>query len=241
MLLQELMTTNEGCQLPCWWGVNIGDTLESIGQTFNGFGMRGWNTRASNLGDEGLMGSLTTGYYDETEHLLYLGVSLNFHTSTDSLEYVRISVSRPSFKRGELEFANNWQYYFLSSILQEYGKPSQVYLRLRSIADPMPTPIYSLSLLYPEKGISITYNLEGVWLDDNRLHAELCLDMENSNPLELSLFDPQHFEKWADYFPPYNDELYILSTWEAATGMDLDTFYQTFQDSDYLECVQINN
>lgn len=241
MLIQELMATNEECQLPCWWGIHIGDPLENVGQKFNDFGMRGWNTRTSNLGDGSLMGSITTGYYDEAEHLLYLGVSINFHVNNDNVDYMRIAVSRPSSERGEPEFARDWQNYFLTSILQDYGKPTQVYLRLRSISDPTPAPIYSLSLLYLEQGISITYNLEGVWLDNNQLRAEFCSDMENTNPLEISLFNPQHFEEWSAYFPPYDDELFAQSTWEARTDMDLDTFYQTFQDLGDRECIEVTN
>lgn len=240
-LIQGLMITNGECQLPCWWGIESGDRLGSIGQMFTDFGIPGWNTRTSNLGSSGLMGSIVVGYYDSSNSIFYVDISLNFYTVDKMVQYIRVSSSRPHSDQGQQEFVRDWQQYFLSSILQNYGKPSQVYLRLRSIADPTPTPIYSLSLLYPEKGISITYNLEGIWLGDNQLHAELCLVMANTNPLELSLFNPQYFEEWGDYFPPYNDELYIQSTWEARTGMDLDTFYQTYQDPNNLECVQINN
>ncbi len=238
-LVQELMVTNGGCQLPCWWGVEMGDSLENVGEMFVEFGMPGWKVSTSTLGDAGQMGSIVSGYYNLADRVFYIDMSLNFHTVDSRVQYIRVSVSRPHLDEGKDEFVRDWQQYFLSQILQNYGKPSQVYVRLQSIADPSPAPIYSLSLLYLDEGISVTYNLKGVWLDENQLRGELCLEMENVNPLELSLFNPQYVEKWAYYFPPYDDELYEHMTWESQTGMGMDAFYEFYKDPVNLGCVQV--
>ncbi len=65
------------------------------------------------------MGGIITGYYDIAERLFYLGVRMDFHADTDNnIQYVRISVSRPSPGRGKSEFIQDWQQYSLDSMFE---------------------------------------------------------------------------------------------------------------------------
>lgn len=42
-------------------------------------------------------------------------------------------------------------------------------------------------------------------------------------------------------FAPYHDELYEPLTWEAEIGMPLDTFYETYQKPENLNCLAVSS
>ncbi len=105
----------------------------------------------------------------------------------------------------------------------------------------MLTPQFSISLLYREQGLAITYHIEGSWQNEEYTEAEVCLDIENVRSLELSLFNPNGFDRWGYQFAPYHDELYEPLTWEAEMGMTLDTFYEMYKNPENLDCLLLNS
>lgn len=247
VLYQNFMATNGGCELPCWWGFHLGDSLENVNQTFISLGMPWLGVGNSQKVDSDQMGTFSAGYADYYEHEQHgtvadyrLSVNMQFHELDGSIEYIYVFVDRVRFEKSQEEFIRDWEQYYLSSFLQRYGKPTQVYFRLRNIADLMEPPQYSVSLLYLEKGLAITYHIKGIWLHNQDAQAELCLDIENVQAIELSLFNPDGFERWGYQFAPYHDELYEPLTWEAEVGMTLDTFYETYQHPENLNCLFLN-
>lgn len=242
VLFRELMAANGDCDLPCWWGVELGESLDSVNQRFFDLGMPWLMIKESNQVDSDRMGVLNVGYIDEDEiHASYrLRVYTEFHELHNAVDYIYIQVDRPNSIQGQQEFIRDWEQYYLSSFLQRYGKPTQVYFRIRSVADPMDPPQFSTSLLYLEEGLAITYHIKGAWLHDQDAQAELCLDIENVQAIELSLFNPEGFDRWGYQFAPYHDELYEPLTWEAEFGIALDTFYETYQQPENLNCLVLS-
>ncbi|MCL4267796.1 MAG: hypothetical protein KJ069_31810 [Anaerolineae bacterium] len=242
VLFREFMATNEDCDLPCWWGVELGESLENVNQRFSDLGMPWLVIEESNFVDSDRMGVLNAGYIDEdeTRASYRLRVYTEFHELRNAVDYIYIKIDRPSSMEGQQEFIRDWEQYYLSSFLQRYGKPTQVYFRLRSIADPMDPPQFSVSLLYREKGLAITYHIIGRWLQHQDAQAEFCLDIENVQAIELSLFNPEGFDRWGYQFAPYHDELYEPLTWEAEFGMPLDTFYETYRQPENLNCLVLS-
>jgi hypothetical protein len=245
---QNFMATNGGCELPCWWGFELGDSLESVSQTFVSLGMPWLGFGHSPKVDSDQMGTFSAGYADYYEHEQHgtvadyrLSVEMQFHELDGSIEYIYVFVNRVRFEKSQEEFIRDWEQYYLSSFLQSYGKPTQVYFRLRNIADVMDPPQFSVSLLYLEKGLAITYHIKGVWLHDQDAKAELCLAIENVQAIELSLFNPDGFDRWGYQFAPYHDELYEPLTWEAEIGTPLDTFYETYQHPENLNCLFLSS
>lgn len=241
-LFENFMATNGGCELPCWWGFELGDSLESISQTFINLGIAPLVIGSSSKVDSDQIGTRDTSYYDihEGNAVARLSVSTQFHELNDSLEYVYVFVNRVQFERSQEEFIRDWEQYFLSSFLQRYGKPTQVYFRLRTVAEVMDPPQFSVSLLYREKGLAITYHIIGRWLRDEESRAEFCLDIENVQTIELSLFNPDGFDRWGYQFAPYHDELYEPLTWEVEYGVPLDTFYETYRHPENLDCLVLS-
>jgi hypothetical protein len=208
--------------------------LENVNQTFINLGMPWLAEENSSRVDSDRMGAFNASYYDQNDGYVVarLSVNMQFHELDSSIEYIYIFVNNPRDVPMPPEFFRDWEQYYLSSFLQSYGKPTQVYFRVRSIGDPMDPPQYSVSLLYVDKGLAITYHVKGT-------SDEVCLDIDNVVALELSLFNPDGLDIWGYQFAPYNDEGYATLTWEAEIGESLDTFYETYKDSINLGCIQV--
>ncbi|MBP6804582.1 MAG: hypothetical protein KBE23_19760 [Chloroflexi bacterium] len=242
LMFEDFMATNGECDLPCWWGFQLGESLDSISQRFIGIGLPWLVIGSSSKVDSDQMGTFDASYYDQNgeNFVPRLSVGMQFHELDEFIDYIYIFVNRVKFEESQQEFIRDWEQYYLSSFLQKYGKPDQVYFRLRNIADVMDPPQFSVSLLYLEKGLAITYHIRGSWPDDQDGKAELCLDMENVQAIELSLFNPENYDIWGYQFAPYHDELYKPLTWEAEFGMPLATFYETYQNPENLDCLIIS-
>lgn len=231
-LLEELMYTNQGCQLPCWWGINLGDTLPSIGETFMQWGIAPWQVTAS--GDK--YGYIDMGYYKQETGFYQPNIFAQFYTIDGTVQYMKISGSHESRLFGEEEFIRDWQKYFLPTFLQTYGKPDLVYLRA---GNPMEagSSDYELLLYYPELGINISYIFRGALLD-NGLN-QICFALNEVMLIQLYLYNPQS----ADYWPVPRlqglgdeNEFWLI---ENMLDIDLDTFYQTYQDPSKGGCVEV--
>lgn len=241
-LFQNFMTTNRDCELPCWWGFELGNSLKSVTQTFTNLGMPWLEIGTSSKVTSDQMGIWDASYYDQYEGYVVarLSVEIQFHELDGSIEYIYVFVNRVKFEESQQEFIRDWEQYFLSSFLQRYGKPTQVYFRLRTVADVMDPPQFSVSLLYREKGLAITYHIIGRWLQNQDVQAEFCLGIESVQAIELSLFNPEGFERWGYNFVPYHDELYEPLTWEAKFGVPLDTFYEMYQYPENSSCLTLS-
>lgn len=231
-LIQELMATNGGCQLPCWWGIELGDTLVSVSDTFANWGAAPWRVTTS----WPYKGYINLGYYEPNSSFDSVSVFLEFYALDGIVQYIKTSGSHESRQFGEQEFVRDWEKYFLPTFLQTFGRPSLAYLRPGNIADPGPSN-YTLLLYYPDLGINVSYNFFGTQLSDGR--DEVCFALENVMLLQLSLYNPEFAENW-----PVAQLLGLGSSgedWliENQMGIDLDTFYETYQDPDNLGCIQL--
>ncbi len=244
-LIQELMQTNGNCQLPCWWGIELRQNIETAGQRFTDLRMSGWNVMTSDLSDnDNAMGYIHLGYYDLENSFFCVRISLKLYTVGEKIQFIRVFTERPLRKYGEEEFVRDWDQYFLSAMLQKYGKPTHVYLVPLNIAEPSP-PDHALILYYPELGINVSYDFHGNWIEDGM--AEVCPNITNAKNIELSLYNPEFADVWGTYLSPpefYTDPeligLFNAWTWAVQTGTDIDTFYETYRISENLECVQVS-
>lgn len=243
-LVQELMRTNGNCQLPCWWGIELGENLQKTGKMFTTLGVGIWRTTISDFGDGGNRGYIKSGYFDPANLSYNVGISMDFYTVGGEIQFINVLAERPLRQYGEEEFVRDWEQYFLSSILQKYGQPQYVYLVPLNIADPSP-PDHALTLYYPDLGINVSYAFYGDWTEDGL--AEICFDITNVRNIELSLYNPKLADVWGTYLLPpelYTDpdlaELYSAWTWTTQTGMSIDSFYETYKNPENLDCIQVS-
>ncbi len=241
-LVQELMATNGGCQFPCWWGIQLGESLESIGEIFINIGLDWWRVSVSDFGDGGERGYIKLGYFDPTTSSYHLGVSMDFYTINEAVQFIEVSAERPLQQYGEEELIRDWEQYTLSSILQKYGQPPYVYLIPQNVTD-SGSPNYVLVLYYPELGFKFSYQPHEVLASDTQ--TEFCPDLQHMRQISLSLYNPEYVDIWSHYLlpPALSSEMvgdFEQWTWEKQTGMDLDTFYETYRDPNNLGCIQVN-
>ncbi len=239
-LVQEFMILQEGCQLPCWWNIQFGDNLESIGDSFAELGIESWEVTISDYGDGGNRGYVKVGYFNQASSFYEIGVSLDFFTVDEKVQYIDVSAERPLRQYGEAEIVRDWNQYALSSIIQKYGETPYVYL-FHQVADPGP-PNFDLILYYPDLGFKFSFQPHNT---SNETEAELCLALNNMRQINLSLYNPEFVDVWANYLlppalNPETVEYFEQWAWEAQTGIDLAIFYETYKDSTTPECIVID-
>ena len=241
ILVQEFMATNGGCQLPCWWGFKLGESLESIGEAFITIGIGPWRVAISGFGDGGEQGYIKLGYFDSASSTYNIGISMDFYATNNIVELIEVTVERPLRQYGEEMLVRDWEKYSLNSILQKYGKPPYVYLIPQNVADLGPSN-YVLILYYPDLGFKFSYQPYETSSSDTE--TELCLNLGNIQQISLSLYNPEFVYMWANYLLPPALNLEAEDhlnqwTWEAQTGMDLNSFYETYKDPNNLGCIQV--
>lgn len=243
-LAQELMETNGGCQLPCWWGVSLGDSAENAIERFNGVFDEKFDNDSMyyafrfKIVDE--HGIIRLGYHNPEMSIMDVSISIDYHFIDGEVQFIDVSVERPLPQYGEETLIRDWEKYSISSMLQRYGKPQYVYLFPQSIADPGPLN-FTLVLYYPELGLTFEYMPHDVSRSETQ--ADLCLGLENMRSISFTFYNPEFVHLHPRYLlppalNPEAEEFFKAMTWEGVSGMDLDTFYEIYR-SENPECIQI--
>ena len=154
----EMLETNGGCQLPCWWGVTPGETRwEQVEESFTErgviLGQRGW---------------LDLDYLDPEVGYRFQTLDVRFQQEAGLVRSISIETDY-HYLLAQQDFSWVWQRYTLESILSRYGVPSQVYLDLVRYAgdwSPGLRQYYDLWIVYDSLGIAVRY--PGMLIRDNR-------------------------------------------------------------------------
>jgi hypothetical protein len=219
-LVKYLLQTNAGCKLPCWWGITPGQT--------------GWRQARQIL-------EQTSIYIDgqETQDSFYVkvGVYLPFpYDFAPSMEHVY------RVKNGIVDYIRVYNFdlapeYALPHVLQTYGPPTEVWLRTFAKAD-LGVQDYLVELFYQEAGILLEYRT-GQPLEEIKGKLRNCRINEMDAPVihlwstegqDLTFEDAKQFIDRANLPEPKP----LLD----ATGMDVQTFYETFTDRTTDVCLE---
>jgi hypothetical protein len=225
-----LYETNNGCQLPCWWGITPGQTEWSVAEEF--------------------LYRFDSNYdiYESSPipRIVYYGVSVilpqkvfsDYYTELGVLvidgvvDTIETDVSIGDTPPGSLS------QYTLSAFLSNYGEPTEVWLATyRSSPGGGPGSGGILSfvvvLFYPEQGIAALYDDLGEIADD------IVRGCPQEYPVStLKLWSPNTdftFEQLVSSSSSFNLEYLSL---EESTEMDVTTFYETFKKPDNTTCLE---
>ena len=215
-LVRDLLATNAGCRLPCWWGLTPGETTWGIAErflsSFAAMNLRGDFPRhfvvdifVPALGDEGI----------------YPWQDYRFRDAI--LESIKTDDPGPSPTFAFVEFARS------------YGPPEEVWLRTYSEGVREDPPSFELALFYPDQGIASAFSLEGAALGDT---VRGC-PQQAHRPF-LGLWSPElnvTFNEAADMFGWDREEWAFLPLAEA-TGMDVEAFYEAFSEPNNTSCLE---
>ena len=182
----NLLRTNAGCQLPCWWGVVPAETS--------------WTETRQVLGSLGLTAERYSDphvtNYSTWMHLPQSDISIaQMHYIDDSstiwLIWVgSVTVQDNEWVYGNPGFVNAWQGYTPESLVAAYGEPSQVLIHIvENTADGLMIP-FQVLLHYADQGVLVRYYGPAELLGDQLrvclvgAHVELWLWSADS-PLTL--------------------------------------------------------
>jgi hypothetical protein len=225
--LSELMATNGGCELPCWWGIVPGETeTQEARDIFARQGINEWSSDSENSYHQ-----LFLGYPREGDAHYQADVGIRVFPGYGTIEVINVLTQK--YPLLEERFFQEWQLFSLPAILDRYGSPS--YIQFEEIQRAEPGPLrYYVAISYPELGIEVQYKVFAERL--NETTDRVCMNMENVYDLELVLFTADRVENVPVPIIPNLDQ-YI--SWEDVAGRDSDAFYESFRDPNSSLCVEV--
>lgn len=221
--LIELLGTNRGCELPCWWGITPGETnVNSIETTFVQLGFD-WYRDYEEL-------------KDNAPHYLAMIYLTSANNVVQSIK-VRGGATAETYDRNEA-----WRPYAIQRILDRLGKPENVYVYYPFRFDPGGMQAYHLFMYYPDLGVEIDYLGVAELVDERPGWARACANILQTDDINLFLYQPAEITDYLELtmpetsigFIPHdeNTNLYDMVSWEQATESSLDEFVQLFSDSE---------
>lgn len=240
--LATLMAENGGCELPCWWGIVPGEAkIETIPERFIPLGLvelQEWEQLYVVLRTQRLV------WLEEWKELHASGsgssIFVWFDVKNDTIQSIEV---RGAVQRaGSIEeFADDWGRYSLDQVLTRYGMPAHVFVYYPWLSGPGPA-FYHLFLFYDALGIQIDYVGSAQHAVDGKSQA--CPLLSGMIEINLFLYQPGEIDNVIELIiPPETvsfvgpeDVVYDLMSWEQAVGTSLQSFYETFKDSDNNNC-----
>jgi hypothetical protein len=224
----QLLDNNNGCKLPCWWGIVPGRTV--------------WRDAKSFLSDldsvflEGEVISETLG--GQTQEIF---VKVPAPNNPFDIKYI---FQDYTIRNGLVEQIEIYSYsfaprYSMVEVIDFYNKPDEILLSTIQTGEvyegKMSWP-FSLYLFYPSKGFLMEYGPSHLSYNDEYINA--CF--QESDASYIYLWSPRSamtFREAVERFLDTKNMPYPLPLNEAA-NTDVDTFNQSFKDSGGATCVQ---
>lgn len=226
----DLLQSNAGCQLPCWWGFTPGETTWQTAQTyFDSLGKKTdefSNARVTNY----------TVKFSLPRHDIQIGQVYNVSNGTIGMIWVKGATVRNNERVfGDQLFLQDWQHYMPSQMLSVYGQPAKVLLKtFQSVPDWVPP--FNMLLYYPQQGILVRY-----YGPTERRGEQIRLCPQQAD-VTLWLWSPEltmtleDIARLGQDFPI--EEVADYRSLEAVTEMDVETFHETFKDAGMETCIE---
>lgn len=224
----NLITTNQDCELPCWWGIVPGTATPNDLLSFlvplgvNDIGPAiPWKD-----------GSRYYHYALRVNQADILNLTATFSEKNDVIQ--SIDVLADNFRIFP-ELADSFQRHSLSQVLGRHGTPSRVLLGLQPPAEPNAGFTYDIWLFYEQSGILIDYFGVGVAPKGDSL--DICPAHSSLLEIRLYLQSPHSatsLEKLTEGGADF-DALIAqgrLRTLEEVTNLGLDDFRQILANDD---------
>jgi hypothetical protein len=223
--LNELLETNGGCELPCFWGIIPGETTWEDANRLLSY--LGGSVYAIHQGDGTLYQDEFQNWQDD------FTIPIEIFVRHGIVDFINIQLvvfqESPRFEQYR-------QKYSLQSLMSTYGLPSRAWMILTTGEVDPPSTLYVLWLFYDQRGILFWYAGNAAKVDStyracpNQLIDEgpvrfiAMLQSSTNDRLleEISLFAggiiPIHY------------------SFEEATGLDFEEFYEQVVQGDETAC-----
>ncbi len=242
--VEAIMAPNNDCQLPCWWGIESGESVADAWQVFDTINENAWVDSPSQRGELQQIGFFDHFYRDEIGEPIYASFLVNLLVQADAIKVIDIYVGRSvTFDLGTPEYlqigerlVRDWEQYSLQNMFGAFGKPDMINLLPVPYGDDL---YYFVNIYYPDLGIAISY-FPPVSVND-RGERTICPNMFDLLSMSLFLYEPGT-ELPADYLqatyllwplsPEPIDEYVESSDLESRTGMSVDEFVALMLDDE---------
>lgn len=213
-IVLELMQTNNGCDLPCWWGIIPNQTS--------------WNNAVEFLKPF----SIIYERQPPSDWFVY-DIRSPISTEVSELGIVEIVFAARDGIIKEIEASGfNEDFYSPSSVLNKYGVPSQILVSSYSSdygSPPNQVPL-SVDLYYPQKGINVLY---GTYATVKGTQIIGCLE----NP-HLFLWSPSEHIRTINYILGWDSSNTPYMNIKDATGLSIQDFYAKYSRLENQPCLQ---
>jgi hypothetical protein len=228
-MLVELIQTNGGCELPCWWGIIPGNSpLETVKGELaeRGFWVEGVWAGIGTANDFGVF----LEFEVEGNIIQSIGAGGGYLTGTEE---------ESAYSQA---FAQGWQPYEIDAVLSRYGSPTRVFIYHPFQADPGSGTPFHLILFYEALGFVIEYGGLGEQVSGG--HLRVCPYLSDIFRIELFLYQPGRIDNIVEtILPPSSisyiadpETVYELISWQTATGSSLESFYETYSQATVESC-----
>jgi hypothetical protein len=224
LIVLGLLENNGGCRLPCWWGIVPGQTtwkeahdlLMPIAFDYIYIESPGGFTKSPK--SNSFIASLQ---FPASKEIFPYYPAYNFTVQDGIVEYIETT-------------PGNVSAYRISSILNQYGQPEEVWIRTYANSLDGDLPFY-IVMFYPNQGIVASYYPE----------AKERANNVNACPQEtfistLGLWEPKHVMTFVEAGEVFrmDPEAWPFKRLEEATGIDEKQFFETFKDPDSTKCLE---
>jgi hypothetical protein len=218
-LVLDLLEDNAGCLLPCYWGFTPGKTPWKEARDFLAtFAIKIYESGSSNQ--------------TQSMHVKFLTPGDVWDTKSMELEFMVINGTINSIAGTPGNMPN----YQLSSFLNIYGQPKEVWIRTYANAHSHDGNLpFGMTLFYPHQGIMASY-----YPDAERTGDQVRTCPQKTTGPKLALWSPNRqmsFDEATTTFQ-LNSEAWPFMRLEEATGFNEATFYQTFKETNNTICLQ---
>lgn len=203
----------EGCSQPCWWQAVPGKTTASqIIQFLDRYHIAYYPPR-----------------YDENNNIYYIETE---YTEIEEADKNEVNGFRTiyAFEAGTLKHIYVSHSTTVDVILEKYGMPDEIWVSTGYYAYyPLP---FSVDLLYFDKGVGISYTLDG-YLEDGIVTG--CFAHTFG---KLNLYRPDLVQSHQDFFWIYMDETPYLPLSEATNVKTIEAFVAKFSTLTSESCLE---
>jgi len=216
------MKTNAGCELPCFWGIEPGVTTAQEAEEL--FEKRGVAWRDN---------TVVLGYPRGDGSFYFPDVYVSFSVKNDLVESMWVQGERDEHDL-TFRFTENWDQYSVAKMFARFGSPTDIVLYPPFFTESSVPNDYQLSVAYPSSGIVVNYRIAAETLGNER--SRVCFGIDHVKDIFLHLNAPGYLNEQPASEPGMEEE---VDTWQEATGMSVEEFYELMLDSDSEDCIVV--
>jgi hypothetical protein len=232
----DMLATNGGCELPCWWGIIPGETHWDDMVSF--FGERNIHVEENGWLDL----RYQSGWHGERPVYDSM-MDVTFQREGDLVQGVTVRNSS-DYAPLHSEFVTVWHRYTLQAMLSRHGAPSQVHLNLTvgaPCAGAGTFPDYKMWIVYGDQGIAVRYS--GLALTDNEKWL-VCPVFGQLKTIAIRL---QAADAGAELVDPESEvfdlggDFSVYGLLPDLTGMSVQSFRDTFSQPEPHTCITVSD